>query len=616
LLSAWGVYGVCQADWVLPGMACALAVYRWLRPGEPAALELRFSIGWIAAAAICCGLGAVWRVIVPAPYEAVVVFDALVWLQAGAVISGVGLFWRGAAGGAPGQLCRLTAWATVATAANVPITPPVQVVLGLFLCVCLAVLVRRQAALGAGSVRWPATALFCLFSVVGGLLVVGQVRKIDKALSHFYVNLRRFPGLTVPIGNQSRLKLGGPGPSGKDMGAVMEVQREAEQVLYLRNQVLHTFRGGAWLPSLGRHTAFSELRAGRVRRVLLLRSVGSSVPTPRGVVGASPALRRDQHGLLHRSGLGVPLGVTLAESREALPLAPPDAATRAVPNSLQGLLEQRAREIVGDETQPLEVALLIQQYFHDHYQYTLDVEFLADGEKAMEQFLREKRPAYCTYFASGMVLLLRARGIPARVVVGFLAHEIDPASNKRFVVRLRDAHAWTEAYLTVDGRAQWVRFDATPPTGLAATRESERGFGTLLDAGWRALRRWWALLMSEPLALVRGLLWPWGVLLGLALLGWINWRRRRAAAPRPLLAALEPHPLLPLYQRFEQALGLDTRAGSQTDQELLRQLEIAGDLRLSAASAFLSAYQAARFGAVCADVAPLERAIDALEQLI
>jgi hypothetical protein len=82
---------------------------------------------------------------------------------------------------------------------------------------------------------------------------------------------------------------------------------------------------------------------------------------------------------------------------------------------------------------------------------------------------------FCEHYAGAFVVLLRAAGIPARVVTGYQGGEMAP-DGEYMIVRQSDAHAWAEAI--VDG--QWRRFD---PTGAVAPSRIERGLGAALPAG-------------------------------------------------------------------------------------------------------------------------------------
>ncbi|MEO5764202.1 MAG: DUF3488 and transglutaminase-like domain-containing protein [Casimicrobiaceae bacterium] len=93
----------------------------------------------------------------------------------------------------------------------------------------------------------------------------------------------------------------------------------------------------------------------------------------------------------------------------------------------------------------------------------------------IDQFLLDTRRGFCEHYASAFVVLLRAAGIPARIVTGYQGGEMNPTGGY-MIVRQSDAHAWTEALL--DG--QWVRFD---PTAAVAPSRIERGFASSLPAG-------------------------------------------------------------------------------------------------------------------------------------
>ena len=89
-------------------------------------------------------------------------------------------------------------------------------------------------------------------------------------------------------------------------------------------------------------------------------------------------------------------------------------------------------------------------------------------------FLTRSRKGHCEYFASSMVFLLRAAGIPARMVGGYLGGEWNELGNY-YLVRQSDAHTWVEAWIDGGG---WVTFDPTPAS-LSAGRSRSRLYGLM-----------------------------------------------------------------------------------------------------------------------------------------
>src|SRR5262249_7265815 len=108
-------------------------------------------------------------------------------------------------------------------------------------------------------------------------------------------------------------------------------------------------------------------------------------------------------------------------------------------NRLAGLLH----EITAPKDTPLVAAQKIEAALRKNYAYTLDLGKQIPGNP-IDVFLFERKAGHCEYFAAAMCLLLRERGIPARMVTGFVAHEWN-ARGGYYIVRMRDAHAWVEA---------------------------------------------------------------------------------------------------------------------------------------------------------------------------
>ena len=106
--------------------------------------------------------------------------------------------------------------------------------------------------------------------------------------------------------------------------------------------------------------------------------------------------------------------------------------------------------------------------------YTLQPPLL--GRHAVDDFLFGTRRGFCEHFASAYVFLMRAAGVPARVVAGYQGGELNPVDGY-LTVRQSDAHAWAEIWLADQG---WVRVD---PTAAVAPSRIEVGIEAALPAG-------------------------------------------------------------------------------------------------------------------------------------
>lgn len=189
---------------------------------------------------------------------------------------------------------------------------------------------------------------------------------------------------------------------------------------------------------------------------------------------------------------------------------------------------------------------------------------------SVDAFLFDTRRGFCEHYASAFTVLMRAAGVPARVVTGYQGGEFNPLGDY-LIVRQSDAHAWSEVWL---GDKGWVRID---PTAAISPERIKSGIeGALARQAGGALTR-----RAQPLLRHIGLLWDsihngwnqWVLGFGperqrelLARLGWpqLSWQGLATALAVGIGAVLivlfavmawrhrapGPDPVPILYQRF------------------------------------------------------------------
>jgi len=136
-----------------------------------------------------------------------------------------------------------------------------------------------------------------------------------------------------------------------------------------------------------------------------------------------------------------------------------------------------ARNIVSLERTHADRARALEKYLRTRYGYTLE---LPQSEPAdpLAWFLFDRKKGHCEYFASAMAVMLRALGIPSRVITGFQSGVYNPISGWQ-LIRASDAHSWVEAYLPFRG---WTTFDPTPPDPNPAALSFWTRLGFYTDA--------------------------------------------------------------------------------------------------------------------------------------
>lgn len=134
--------------------------------------------------------------------------------------------------------------------------------------------------------------------------------------------------------------------------------------------------------------------------------------------------------------------------------------------------------------------------YNREFTYTLEPPLL--GANPMDEFLFETKLGFCEHYAGSFALIMRAAGVPARVVTGYQGGEVNPVS-RQLVVKQSEAHAWTEVWLADLG---WLRVD---PTFAVSPLRINRGMSAALGP----VGVFDNLIEADKLGLLRGLAHTW-----------------------------------------------------------------------------------------------------------
>jgi transglutaminase-like putative cysteine protease len=165
------------------------------------------------------------------------------------------------------------------------------------------------------------------------------------------------------------------------------------------------------------------------------------------------------------------------------------------PRTLQLAQQLRARA----STDAAYVSVVLDYLHHGGYRYTLEPPPL--DFDSVDDLLFRTRAGFCGHYASAFATLMRAGGVPARIVTGYLGGEWNRFGHY-LLIRQSDAHAWTEVWL--EGRG-WTRVDPTSVvdtslgmqlSGLATlsqTREhlEKKPWVLISVQAWQAVNAWW-----------------------------------------------------------------------------------------------------------------------------
>jgi transglutaminase-like putative cysteine protease len=208
-----------------------------------------------------------------------------------------------------------------------------------------------------------------------------------------------------------------------------------------------------------------------------------------------------------------------------------------------------ALDLTATAPTPYDRARAIETYLRT-FTYTLDVPMPPAGQDVADYFLFDLKKGYCDYYATAMVVLARAAGLPARLAMGYASGNYD-VYKAHYVVTEAQAHSWVEIYFPAYG---WIEFEPTaglPPIERPAETSPIVTSGPRAPLGPLVSRRVWLDWLRRS-GLPGGL-----VLLVLGAVTWSvadGWRLRRL--PPAAAAAV-------LYQRlYRHGQWLDVPVGA------------------------------------------------------
>ncbi|MFQ3534962.1 MAG: transglutaminase domain-containing protein [Aggregatilineales bacterium] len=196
---------------------------------------------------------------------------------------------------------------------------------------------------------------------------------------------------------------------------------------------------------------------------------GSGLSDPLTFWAGEPLLRGAQYSVV--SSVSVASAEFLRQTSTQYPswvtskyLQVPPEITQRTRELAQQIVRAANAQTAYDKTKAIET------WLRQNIAYSNSLGNPPAGRDPVDWMLFERREAYCTYYASAMIMMLRSQGVPARMAAGFSQGVYDP-ENQYFVVRERDAHTWVEVYFNGAG---WVEFEPTAAQSVINRTEIEQ----------------------------------------------------------------------------------------------------------------------------------------------
>ena len=298
--------------------------------------------------------------------------------------------------------------------------------------------------------------------------------------------------MTGRSGLSANMRVGSMASLALDSSIAMRIRFEGTtppaNTLYFRGPVLSTFNGSEWRPLRSNFTARFQPAAqlqvsGKSYRYQVTLEANNrpwivvldATPEKPSINGYTATMGPDLQWTADR-----PMTDLVRYSAESFPNfsygplravaalqdyldLPPNFDPRTRELATELLRDPRAREGSGAL-----VALVLERLRTGGYTYTLEPGVF--GVHTADEFWFDRKEGFCEHIASSFVVLMRAMGVPARVVTGYQGGEPNQVDGY-WTVRQSDAHAWAEVWISTRG---WVRVDPTSSVAPGRTGSLQR----------------------------------------------------------------------------------------------------------------------------------------------
>jgi transglutaminase-like putative cysteine protease len=314
----------------------------------------------------------------------------------------------------------------------------------------------------------------------------GTWQEFQDNWTRLFSSLRSYGGGTNDL-YRDNLALGGPRTVGNQL--VMDIYVEERlPYVYWQAAVFDRYIDGNWsiseddqilhFPDEGNIT---PTRYAARREVL--QTVINFLASSGTIHGAPEVVNTDRQIFVSQSGEGDSLEVSSVQSRfvmrqgdryqvvSSISLADASSLRNAsqvypdwmqekylqVPETITPETLALAEELTAGLTNPFDKAIAIRDWLRANIVYNDQIDAPPDGVEPVHYILFEGKEAYCNYYASAMVMMLRSQGIPARFVAGYAQGDWHEESSS-YRVRSSNSHSWAEVFFPGYG---WIQFEPT-----------------------------------------------------------------------------------------------------------------------------------------------------------